>query len=182
MGYVGEELVDQVPVLEAGIRRFGRSVSEAVGEDLRKRVRRHTPISKPGAPEIVASYPSSGAWRAARGGRRSGTLYDSWQVGEVGLLYRGDVFRVPVFTMDPVAPHVEWDTMPHLIVPKKPGGVLTIPTRTGMVFATLVHHPGTRGAHMMATALQEVAVSWRTTVRAEWAEAARTIWTARGFA
>lgn len=179
MGYRGGLLTDLAPPLDRGVRRFGRKVSEKVGDDLLKRVRRHTPIAKPGAAEIAASYGSSGAWLRARGGRAPGTLWQSWHVGDVAIEFEGARFRVPVLTHDPVAPHVEWDTLPHLIVPRKPGGVLTIPTVGGMVFARLVHHPGTRGVHMMATALAEIAASWQRTAHEEWASEARRIWSAR---
>jgi hypothetical protein len=185
MGYRGEALVDLVPPLDRGLRRFGRRAAKKVGDDLHQRVRRHTPVAKPGAAAIMASYGGSGAWIRARGGRVPGTLKESWQVGDAEVELTGSAglrYRVPVFTFDPVAPHVEWDTMPHLILPRKPGGVLTIPTVGGMVFATLVHHPGTRGAHMMATALAEVAASWEATVREEWATEARRVWSARGAA
>lgn len=180
MGYRGGELADLARPLERGIGRYAHRTTEKVGEQLRTRVRRHTPFSKPGAAEIVASYKDSGAWRRARGGRRPGTLHDSWQVGEVTVRSAGSgrTYTVPVFTMDPVAPHVEWNTMPHLIA-AKPGKVLTIPTRAGMAYATFVHHPGTTGQHMMATALQEIAVMWRETARREWAFEVRRMWQGR---
>ena len=167
MGYVGGRLEDLAPALDRGVERFARRTTEKVGEELRRRVRRHTPVAKETA-AIRNSYGSMGAWIRARGGRVPGTLKESWQVGEVEVLAGGTRMRVPVYTLDPVAPHVEWDTMPHLIAPRKPGGVLTIPTRRGMVFATLVHHPGTRGVHMMATAIAEVALEWRRIAEREW--------------
>lgn len=139
---------------EGPTRRFAHRVAKRVGDDLRRRVAHHTPIAKPPTASVTAE------WLKARG-RRPGHLRDSWQVGEVELLLDGEIARVPVFTLDPVAPHVEWDTAPHLIAPKQPGGVLRYWDRAGgTVFATLVHHPGTRGVHMMATALAEVAVAW----------------------
>lgn len=182
MSYRGGSLTDLVPPLERGVRRYGRKVVEEVGSDLKRRVRRHTPVSKPGAPEIVASYGSSGAWIRARGGRRSGTLKDSWQLGDVDVLVRGGGvaalrFSIEVFTLDPVAPHVEYPTRPHVIRPRKPGGRLTIPTRGGMVLRREVHHPGTQGAYMMAKALAEVAATWQATARRLWEAEARSIWT-----
>lgn len=176
MPYVGGLLVDLAEPLDLGIRRFGERATTEVGEDLRSRVKRATPIAKPDA-ATIASYSSPSAWKSARG-RVPGTLKESWQVGEVTMVRQGTGarFRVPVFTMDPVAPHVEWDTVPHLIVPRRPGGVLTVPTRFGMVFAKVVHHPGTRGVHMMATSLLEVAFAWRATVLEEWVREGRSIW------
>jgi hypothetical protein len=181
MAYRGDELTDLVAPLDRGIRRFARRATAKVGDELHHRVRRHTPVSKPGAPAVVASYGASGEWIRARGGRMPGTLKESWEVGEVTVVVEGSAglrYTIPVFTLDPVAPDVEWDTMPHLILPKRPGGRLTIPTPQGMVYARAVHHPGTRGAHMMATALAEVAASWERVTRDEWAAEARRIWTA----
>lgn len=177
MGYRGGELADLAGPLERGVRGFARRTTEKVGEDLRKRVRRHTPVAKMDA-SIRASYDSMGHWISARAGRVPGTLKESWQVGEVEVVVEGsgERFRIPVYTLDQVAPYVEWETRPHLIVPRKPGGVLTIPTRTGMVFATLVHHPGTRGAHMMATAIQEVAIEWQRIADREWRAEVRGFW------
>lgn len=34
-------------------------------------------------------------------------------------------------------------TRPHIILPRKPGGVLVFPGTSGVVFAKRVHHPGT---------------------------------------
>lgn len=177
MAYRGGQLVDLAPPLEQGVRRFARRTTGKVGEELRKRVRRHTPIASPGTPEIRASYESSAMWIRARGGRRPGTLYESWEVGEVTVSEGagGEVFTVPVLTHDPVAPHVEWDTMPHLIFPRG-GGVLTIPTRFGMVFAKMVMHPGTRGSHMMATGLAEIGVEWQRVAEREWRQESRDLW------
>lgn len=166
MGYHGEELVELAPPLERGVRRFARATVDATGEELRRRVRAHTPVSRV-TPAEVLSFGRVGA-ELKRGGRPRGALRESWQIGEVELLYRGELLRVAVFTMDPVAPHVEWDTVPHMIAPKKPGGVLTVPTTGGLVFARVVDHPGTRGVHMMATAIQEVAVEWQRIARREW--------------
>lgn len=40
-------------------------------------------------------------------------------------------------------------TRPHLIRPKKEGGFLRFPGRGGIVFAPIVHHPGTRPNHYL---------------------------------
>jgi hypothetical protein len=171
MGYHGGELTDLVAPLERGVERFAKNAVPDVGRELRRRVRRHTPVSKT-TPAQVLSFGLRGA-ELMRKGRPHGALRDSWQVGETTVLYAGSVFRVPVFTLDPVAPNVEWDTQPHLIVPRKPGGLLTVPTPDGLVFARLVNHPGTRGAHMMATALQELAAEWQRIVARQWRNEAR---------
>lgn len=132
-----------------------------VGEDLQSRVRHHSPVAGPPAASVTAD------WLAARH-RRPGHLRDSWQVGEVEVILAGELLRIAVYTLDPVAPHVEWDTAPHLIVPKDPNGMLRYWDRFGnLVFAKVVHHPGTRGKHMMATSLVEVAATWQRIGREE---------------
>lgn len=176
MGYRGGELIDLAAPLERGVDRFARRATGKVGRDLRARVRRHTPVQKR-TPAITASYATAAAFVKARKGRLPGTLQASWRVGDVEISERGmgRRYRIPVFTMDPIAPHVEWPTMPHIIMPRR-ARVLTIPTIAGMRFAMIVHHPGTQGSYMMATALQEVAVTWQATVRGEWIEEARVMW------
>lgn len=173
MGYGGGLLADLAAPLDRGVDRFARRAANEVGKDLLRRVTMHTPVAKR-TPEVVASYGTGTAWVTARK-RQPGALRDSWEVGEVTLLHAGRYYRVPVFTRDPVAPHVEWPTMPHLIAPRRPGGLLTIPTRHGMVFAKLVHHPGTQGSYMMATALQEIAATWRAEAARLWAAEVRAI-------
>lgn len=132
---------------------------ERVGADLRDRVQRHTPVAKPPAANVAAE------WLEARK-RVPGTLRESWKVGEVTVIGSAGRMTIDVFTEDPVAPNVEWDTAPHLIEPRAKGkegagGVLRYWDRQGgTVFATVIHHPGTRGVHMMATSLVEIAASW----------------------
>lgn len=175
--YRGGLLVDLVPALDRGVNRFGRRTTEKVGDRYQKRVKHHTPVSKVTAAEVL-SFGSRGA-ELNRGGRPRGALRDSWLVGEVDLLWNGQVFRIDVYTLDPVAPHVEWETRPHLIKPRNPSGVLTVPTAGGLVFAKVVHHPGTRGAHMLATATAEIAAEWREIARREWAQEIRGFWRAQ---
>lgn len=148
------------------LARCERRIIERVGEDLQARVKHHTPIAKP-PPGAEAE------WLAARK-RLPGHLRDSWKVGEVEVVIEGELLRISVYTLDPVAPHVEWNTAPHLIVPKNPDGVLRYwDKRGGKVFARVVHHPGTRGVHMMATSLVEVAESWKRIAREELRQWAR---------
>lgn len=153
MGYTANgdlaDLFQEEPMVRAAERTARR-----VGDDLRERVRRHTPVAKPppGA--------GGGEWELARH-RVPGTLRESWKVGEVVITQGGARMSIDVFTHDPVAPDVEWDTKPHEIRAHD-GGVLRYWDRHGgMVFATIVHHPGTKGVHMLATSLVEVAVSWQ---------------------
>lgn len=153
---------------------MGARVTKRMGDELHQRVRRLTPVAKETA-AVRASYPSLASWIAARH-RRPGELRGSWRVGDVKVILDGERTTVTVYTLDPVAPHVEWDTAPHLIRPRRPGGVLTVPTRDGMLFMREVHHPGTRGVHMMATALAEVAATWEGVARDEWEREMRVIW------
>jgi hypothetical protein len=144
-----EDLFDPRP-----LERTEKRIVKRVGEELHTRVRRHTPVAKP----------PPGAWAEWLGARKRspGTLKNSWRIGDVDVVIDGELYRVAVYTLDPVAPHVEWNTQPHLIVPKDPNGLLRYWDRSGgKVFAKVVHHPGTRGVHMMATALTEVVVAWR---------------------
>jgi hypothetical protein len=154
MGYEAdgklEDFFHPEPMIECA-----RRTTERVGADLKDRVAHHTPVAKPPSGSVAAE------WEAARK-RIPGTLKESWQIGEVTVTSNGARLTIPVFTDDPVAPYVEWDTQPHLIVPKDQlTGVLRYWDTSGnIVFAQVVHHPGTKGAHMMATALTEVAATW----------------------
>jgi len=140
--------------LPGPLQRAAKRMTQRVGDDLAKRVAHHTPVAKP--PPGVAV----GEWLQSRHGRRPGHLKGSWKVGSVKALAGGTVYTVPVYTNDPVAPHVEYLTRPHEIQAKR-GGVLRFPGKGGgWVFAKLVHHPGSIGAHMMATALVEIAATW----------------------
>lgn len=152
MPYRGDSLADLGD--DRGMLAAGRRTAERVADDLHERVVRHTPVAKPPAASVAAE------WQRERR-RRPGHLKDSWRVGEVTVKLDGEEVTVDVYTLDLVAPHVEWDTQPHLIVPKDPGGLLRYWNHAGeTVFAKVVHHPGTRGQHMMATSLVEVAATW----------------------
>jgi hypothetical protein len=180
MGYRGGSLESLASPLERGVRRFATRATGEVGDFMLKRVRRHSPIAKPGVASIRASYSSTGEWIRARGGRRPGTLLESWERGEVEVLWRmsGERRRVEVGSDDPVAYWMEHGTPAHFIEAKR-ADALTIPTPLGMVLRKRVHHPGTEALHMMAKAVQETAVEWRGIVAAEWAKEVRVIF--RGF-
>lgn len=163
-----EDFFSPEPMHLAGLRTADR-----VGNDLKDRVKRHTPVAHPPPGVDVAE------WEASRKGRLPGTLRESWErerVREVG----GHV-TVAVKTDDPTAPLVEWETRPHTIRPKAdraPASVIATGNPRGTVqdgrahlrfpgqgggpqYAREVHHPGTRGAHMMATSLAEESVAWQ---------------------
>jgi hypothetical protein len=134
---------------------------------MRRRVRRHTPVAKFDA-AAAASFDDFDAWIQARRGRKPGTLRDSWKVGEVEVIQAGgEIFRIDVYSLDPIAPHVEYPTIPHPIR-ARPGRVLSIPTPGGMAYATVVQHPGTQGSFMLATTMQETAVEWQRIVARRW--------------
>lgn len=150
-----------------------RQTAQRVGDDLRERVRKHTPVSQPPPGVDVVE------WEASRKGRQPGTLRESWETGPV--VVSGGHASVDVRTFDPIAPHVEWDTRAHVIRPRADRGPATViatgnprgtvddgrarlrfPGRDGQPqYATEVHHPWTPGAHMMATALVEVSEAWQ---------------------
>lgn len=177
MGYTATgaiaDLFDVGPVDRAADR-----ITRRTGEHLHERVTHHTPVATPprGFDVKSGTLPRMETWLSARGGRTPGTLKRSWKIGRVEAIFErrrqprdasgafvGRERRsIDVYTTDPIAPHVEWDTQPHIIVPKNPSGWLRFWDRHGaIVFARIVHHPGTRGQHMMATALAETAAAWR---------------------
>lgn len=142
---------------DAPMERAAHRTVERVGKEMRERVRSHTPIAKP--PNAAVA----GEWLTERK-RAPGTLRESWKIGEVVVVGSSGRMSIDVYTEDPIAPDVEWETQPHLIVAKGKagGGMLRYWDKAGAtVFARIVHHPGTRGVHMMATTLVEVAVSWQ---------------------
>jgi len=164
VGYVGGSLADALP--QEPIDRFARRTTRRVGEHLCQRVAYHTPVARPFEHESMRDF-------VARRHRTPGTLKRSWKVGEMRVSYGGRLLTIDVLTHDPVAPHVEWNTRPHIIVPRDPNGMLVFETERGTVWAKIVHHPGTQGVHMLATALAEVAVTWRAIAKREWAETVR---------
>lgn len=63
--------------------------------------------------------------------------------------------RTRVTNTAPHASYLENGTRPHVIRPKRPGGVLVFVTSIGnTVFAREVHHPGTRPYRILADALR----------------------------
>jgi hypothetical protein len=159
--YRGGQLADLVPD-EGEIRNLGVRVALRVGRRLRELVAEYTPVSD----DPFRQFP----------GRLPGTLRRSWRIGEV--VVGGERFTVSVDTEDPVAPHVEWDTAPHRIRPRPEReaaaaaqgkrAMLAWRNRQGLlVFAHEVLHPGTRGSHMMARALDALEREWPAIVREE---------------
>ena len=112
------------------------------------RVRKYTPVA------VRPPKVSAATFRAERH-RRPGTLKDSWDIGHARRVAGRLV--VEVFTDDPIAPHVEFDTQPHRIKARAGKYLRFRSSKTGqVVYAREVLHPGTTGVHMMGRACAEV--------------------------
>jgi hypothetical protein len=68
---------------------------------------------------------------------------------------RGPTFRVEATAS--YAPFVENDTAPHIIRPRR-AQVLRFRVGGRVVYAKIVHHPGTKGQHFLAKAVRQVAM------------------------
>jgi hypothetical protein len=55
----------------------------------------------------------------------------------------------------PWATIIELGSRPHLIVPRRPGGMLRFQVRGRTVYARKVNHPGTRPTHIMLDSVRE---------------------------
>jgi hypothetical protein len=157
MGYVAlsdplEELFGVGPA-----ERAARRITERTGEELTQEVTRRSPVARP--PGGAVATGEVGEWEASRK-RTPGTLKESWRTSDVDRV-RGDRWRVESYTEDPIAPHVEWDTSPHTIVPVR-AAALRFWDDVGKRFAQLVQHPGTTGQHMMRDSLAELEADWLT--------------------
>lgn len=135
--------------VEADLEETSRALALRMSHEIYDRVRRYTPVAvRP--PDVSAS-----TFRKERGGRRPGTLKDSWEIGH--LAHIGDVSWIEVYTEDPIAPYVEYDTKPHRIRAKRAEFLRFRSSKTGeVIYAREVLHPGTTGVHMMARACAEV--------------------------
>lgn len=146
MGFHGtmrvQDLFDDAP-----LHRAQRRITERVGAFAKDRAAHHSPVAK--APEGVSTH----EFVEGRHGRVRGTLRNSWRVGGVKVLPDGSML-IDVYSLDPIAPLVEDDTQPHLIRPKK-ARVLALVSNGQVRFATIVHHPGTSGQHMLKIAMLE---------------------------
>lgn len=133
--------------------RMCRRATKRMGDELHDRTVRHTPVAKP-PPGHEAE------WLESRK-RAPETLKKSWRVGEVTVLDQGRRMTIDVYTTDRIAPFVEWPTMPHIIVPKRPGGWLRFWDKLGnTIYARIVHHTGTKGSFMLTTAAAETQALW----------------------
>lgn len=65
--------------------------------------------------------------------------------------------RMRVWNSSAIGTYIENGTRPHLIRPRRPGGVLRFQSRGGgVVYARVVHHPGTKPYRILETALRRV--------------------------
>ena len=129
-----------------------RAIAIRMAFEIKEKVRRYTPTA------VRPPKVSAGVFRTERDDRKPGTLKDSWEIGKPYKV--GNLMVIEIYTEDPIAPHVEYDTRPHPIK-AKPGSVLRFrSSKTGeVVYATEVMHPGTTGVHMLARACAEVAAT-----------------------
>lgn len=175
MGYTAnariERLYERTPLRDAAER-----IVRGMSEELHSGAVRRTPVAKPPPGMGATSF-------AAARGRTPGTLRRAWRKGEleVGLAGVGVLrFGIDELNDDEQWEHVEYDTRPHIIRPRKdrapasvlasgrprlpgtdPRAALAWPGAGGRtVFAHEVHHPGTRGVHMTRDALAEVDATW----------------------
>ena len=153
---------------DRGMHRARRRMVERTAEFTRDRAAHHTPVAN--VPEGVTR-----AEFIEGRGRVPGTAKKSWRVGELVVERDGEHITMDVYSIDPLIELIEFPTQPHLIVPKNAGGVLAFTVNGKTVFATLVHHPGTRGAFMLTTAIREGEVEMQRIMREEldaWARGA----------
>lgn len=65
--------------------------------------------------------------------------------------------RLRVWNTSSIASYIENGTRPHLIRPRRAGGLLRFQSRGGgIVYARVVHHPGTKAYRVLETALRRV--------------------------
>jgi len=120
-----------VKVDQAAIKRMGTRKGGYVLDDMERRRRNVTRKARQLAPPGMRKYVKGGL--ITRGGRQ-------------------------VLTVDnthPAAIFVVKGTKPHLIRPKKKGGVLVFNSKGVKVFTKLVHHPGQKPNNFMTRALRE---------------------------
>lgn len=107
----------------------------------------------------------------------TGDLKRSWKEGRphkvAGTSFPGTGYGAEWFTEIEYAIHVEHGTglwgpehRKYLILPKKPGGALHWVGKGGEdVFAAVVLHPGSPGAHMLAKSATELEISMESILR-----------------
>jgi hypothetical protein len=139
MGYHATASLEEMIHPEA-CERTAREIADDGLEHFQSHVRRNTPID-------------TNPYRD-RPGRPRGSARESVKRTPVRHVNTatGPAFVGSVFSDDEVFPFIEWDTPPHTIRPKEPGGTLHWRDRSSGEhrFAKEVHHPGTKGQHPFA--------------------------------
>lgn len=148
------DLFDAGP-LELAARRIAVRCRAALLE----KARDNSPVAE--APDGA----SRGEWLRSRGGRRPGSLRDSWEEGELEVVSFQRI-RVTVLTRDAVAAHQEYGTRPHRIVARR-ARALRFWSGGAVVFRESVEHPGTRPLWMMHRAVEELRVEFRVIAQGE---------------
>jgi len=134
--------------VEADIDRTAEALAYRMAYEIHDKVRRYTPTA------VRPPKVTPGAFAAERA-RKPGTLKDSWDIGHLRKV--ANVYTIDVYTEDPIAPHVEYDTKPHRIRARNASMLRFRSSKTGeVVYAAEVLHPGTTGVHMLLRACTEV--------------------------
>ena len=84
----------------------------------------------------------------------TGRYRAAWSKREVTTV-RGVGWQV--FNPVPYAEYIENGTRPHVIRPKRQDGTLRFRIGGKVVYAKIVHHPGTKAQHVLAKATRQVA-------------------------
>ena len=152
MGWVADgALADLFDNVEP--ERLALRIAEAVQDDMHRGMVDRTPVA-----ELPLAYKGNlGAWIEDRK-RRPGTLRSRWEKEPLKVL-PGPRVIVAVENTDPVAIHVEEDTRPHVIRPRR-AKALRFPLGTIFRFATKVNHPGSQGQHMARDTMAEIEATW----------------------
>ena len=176
MGYKALGTVEGLVDLEDEVKHVSEMMAYRMAYEILERVKRYTPVA------VRQPNVGAGTFRSERGGRKPGTLKESWEIGHLRKV--ANRYVLGVYTEDPIAPYVEFDTRPHRIK-AKPGKMLRFrSSRTGEVlYRASVLHPGTTGVHMMERAMAEVDADadrlLASTVRAQWGRTRATGGTGR---
>lgn len=124
----------------------------SIGEQLRERVReRGKELRDHGGQRILELLGDA----APRGPERDSPEPRIVESISVNPFDRGDsAFGVVAKVDTEHASYVEEGTPPHMIFPKKPGGVLVFPSHGTLVFTRHVNHPGTQGTKFFSSTIE----------------------------
>lgn len=143
----------------APIELAARRIAERCQERLLELVKEYTPVAQ------LPDGQERSDWLRGRGGRKPGTLKESWEKGEIEVLSHGR-YRVTVLTEDAIAKYVEYPTRPHIIRARR-AKALRFYQNGELRVVHSVQHPGTEGSFMMMRALDQLRVEWQRIGREE---------------